>query len=171
MPRIAQWYLLTTTQRFSGNELESRRKWLVDNILFLHLTITKCIVFGPKKITKFQIQYNTVVSNQVYSDHVLSFSCLDVWNVRLMISGVYAITVTTSTYYSRRCGRLNVIEIWRHQGNCWIHYGVHYTTICLLSENKGRSFSWWWQQQIKKENKFNFKEVIVSTLKSLINIM
>jgi hypothetical protein len=30
--------------------------------------------------------------------------------------------------------------------------------------------SWYWQQQIRKENKFNFKEVIVSALKSLIQI-
>jgi hypothetical protein len=34
------------------------------------------------------------------------FSCLDVWNVRQTTSGVYAITVTTSTYHSRRGGRL-----------------------------------------------------------------
>jgi hypothetical protein len=52
-------------------------------------------------------QNNTVVSNHVNSDHVPSFSCHDVsWsNVRQTTSGVYAITVTTSTY-SRRCGRL-----------------------------------------------------------------
>jgi hypothetical protein len=31
-------------------------------------------------------------------------------------------------------------------------------------------FSWCWQLQIKKENKFNFTEVIVSALKSLIQI-
>jgi hypothetical protein len=31
-------------------------------------------------------------------DHVPSFSCHDVWNVRQTTSGVYAITVTTSTY-------------------------------------------------------------------------
>jgi len=46
-----------------------------------------------------------VVSNHVNSDHVQSFSCLDVWNVRRTTSGVYAITVT-STYHSRRCSRL-----------------------------------------------------------------
>jgi len=48
----------------------------------------------------------TVVSNHVNSDHVPSFSCLNVWNVRETTPGVYAITVTTSTYHSRRCGRL-----------------------------------------------------------------
>jgi hypothetical protein len=31
---------------------------------------------------------NTVVSNHVNSDHVPSFSCLDVWNVRQTTSGV-----------------------------------------------------------------------------------
>jgi hypothetical protein len=51
-------------------------------------------------------KHNMVVSNHVNSDHVPSFSCLDVWNVRQTTSGVYAITVTTSTYHSRRCGRL-----------------------------------------------------------------
>ena len=49
---------------------------------------------------------NTVVSNHVNSDHVPSFSCLDVWTNRQATSGVYAITVTTSAYHSRICGRL-----------------------------------------------------------------
>ena len=40
--------------------------------------------------------FNTVVSNHVNSDHVPSFSCLDVWTNRQATSGVYAITVTTS---------------------------------------------------------------------------
>jgi hypothetical protein len=31
---------------------------------------------------------NTLVSNHVNSDHVPSFSCVDVWNVRQMTSGV-----------------------------------------------------------------------------------
>jgi len=35
-----------------------------------------------------------------------SFSCLDIWTNRQATSGVYAITVTTSAYHSRRCGRL-----------------------------------------------------------------
>jgi hypothetical protein len=35
-----------------------------------------------------------------------SFSYLDVWNVRQTTSGVYDISVTTSTYHSRRYGRL-----------------------------------------------------------------
>jgi hypothetical protein len=52
------------------------------------------------------ITINTVVSNHVNSDHGLSFSCLDVWNVRQTTSGVYAITLTTSTYHSHGCGRL-----------------------------------------------------------------
>ena len=47
-----------------------------------------------------------VVSNHVNSDHIPYFSCHDVWNVRQTTSGVYAITVTTSTYHSRRYGRL-----------------------------------------------------------------
>ena len=49
---------------------------------------------------------NTVVSNHVNSDHVPSFSCLVVWTNRQATSGVYAITVTTSAYHSRICGRL-----------------------------------------------------------------
>ena len=49
---------------------------------------------------------NTVVSNHVNSDHVPPFSCHDSWNVRQTTSGVYTIIVTTSTYHSRRCGRL-----------------------------------------------------------------
>ena len=35
---------------------------------------------------------NMVVSNHVNSDHVLSFSCLDVCKARQTASGVYAIT-------------------------------------------------------------------------------
>ena len=49
--------------------------------------------------------FNTVVSNHVNSDHVPSFSCLDVWNARQTTSGDYAITVTTLAYHSRRCGQ------------------------------------------------------------------
>jgi hypothetical protein len=49
---------------------------------------------------------NTVVSNHVNSDHVPSFSCLDVWTPWQTTSDVYAIIVTTSAYHSRRCGRL-----------------------------------------------------------------
>jgi hypothetical protein len=49
---------------------------------------------------------HTVVLNHVNSDHVPSFSCLDVWTNRQATSGVYAITVTTSAYHSRRCGVL-----------------------------------------------------------------
>jgi hypothetical protein len=52
------------------------------------------------------LSYNTVVSNRVNSDHVPSFSCLAVWNVCQTTSGVYAITVTSSAFHSRRCGRL-----------------------------------------------------------------
>jgi hypothetical protein len=39
--------------------------------------------------------FNTVVSNHVNSDHVPSFSCLDVWTNRQATSGVYAITTHT----------------------------------------------------------------------------
>ena len=48
----------------------------------------------------------TVVYDHVNSDHVPSFSCLDVWTTRQTTSGVYAITVTTSAYHSRKCGKL-----------------------------------------------------------------
>ena len=77
---------------------------------------------------------NTVVSNHVNSDHVPSFSCLDVWISRQTTSGVYAIIVTTSAYHSRRCGRLQVIVIWRRRVNRWINTAVRYPTICLISE-------------------------------------
>jgi ABC-type amino acid transport system permease subunit len=88
------------------------------------------------------MRYNTVVLNHVNSDHVLSFSCLDIWKVRQTTSGVYAITVTTSAYHSRRLGRLKVIVIWRRQGNGSINTGVWYPTICLISGiYKSRSFS------------------------------
>ena len=50
--------------------------------------------------------HNTLVSNHVNSDHVPSLSCLDVCNVRQTTSGAYTITMTTSTYHSRRYGRL-----------------------------------------------------------------
>jgi hypothetical protein len=43
-----------------------------------------------------------IFSNHVNSDHAPSFSCLDVWTNRQATSGVYAITVTTSAYHSRR---------------------------------------------------------------------
>jgi hypothetical protein len=66
----------------------------------------------------------TVVSNHVNSDHVPSFSCLDVWTNWQATSGVYAITVTTSAYHSRRCGRLiwnrhshECLRIWKLSGN------------------------------------------------------
>ena len=91
---------------------------------------------------RMYIEGNTVVSNHVNSDHVSSFSCRDVWKVRQTTSGVYAITVTTSAYHSRRFGRLKVIVIWRCQGNGCINTGVRYPTICLISEiYKSRSFS------------------------------
>jgi hypothetical protein len=44
---------------------------------------------------------NTVVLNHVNSDHIPSFSCLDVWTPWQTTSGVYAITATTSAYHSR----------------------------------------------------------------------
>jgi hypothetical protein len=43
-------------------------------------------------------------------------------------SGAYAITVTTSTY-SRRCGRLQVIVIWGRQENGWVNTGVLETMV------------------------------------------
>jgi hypothetical protein len=65
---------------------------------------------SPKLSINLQRQdkasFNTVVSNHVNSDHVPSFSCLDVLFSRQTTSAVYAITVTTSAYHSRRCGRL-----------------------------------------------------------------
>jgi hypothetical protein len=51
-------------------------------------------------------QYGKIVSNHVNSDHVPSFSCLDLWSAWQATSGVYAIIVTTSAFHCRRCGRL-----------------------------------------------------------------
>ena len=49
----------------------------------------------------FKITIIRLFRNHANSDHVPSFSSLDVWNVRPTTSGVYAITVTTSIYHSR----------------------------------------------------------------------
>ena len=47
----------------------------------------------------------------------------------------------------------------------------HYLSDIRNIYIKADVFIWWcWQPQIKKENKFNFKEVFVSALKSLIQI-
>jgi hypothetical protein len=74
---------------------------------------TKCLTDGDhylilcSSINKWFIQFFLKITiirlfrNHANSDHVPSFSSLDVWNVRLMTSGVYAITVTTSKYHSR----------------------------------------------------------------------
>jgi hypothetical protein len=65
--------------------------------------------FSAQKITSFKLNLFyffiyccQLVSNHVNSDHVPSFSCHDVWNVRQTTSGVYAITVTTSVFLLHR---------------------------------------------------------------------
>ena len=122
--------------------------------LFQKHDVCKQLDFLYKSI---KMRNNTVVSNHVNSDHVPSFSCLDVWITWQTTSGVYVITVTTSAFHSRRCVILYVIVIWKHQGNGWINTCVRYPSICLISEKyKGRSFSFHdtdsMQQQIKKES-------------------
>jgi hypothetical protein len=47
-------------------------------------------------------QTHTVVSNHVHSDHVPSFSCLDVWANRQETSGVYAIAVCFLSLFAAR---------------------------------------------------------------------
>jgi hypothetical protein len=81
--------------------LQCRDKYFfkIKFVFFLYLPL--CIYFWYQTDSG-----NTVVSNHVNSYHVPSFSCLDVWTNRQGTSGVYAITVTTSAYHSRRCGRL-----------------------------------------------------------------
>jgi hypothetical protein len=64
-----------------------------------------CYFIYAKFAVMLRLSINTVVLNHVNSDHVPSFSCLDVWISRQTTSGVYAISVT-SAYHSRRCGRL-----------------------------------------------------------------
>jgi len=50
-----------------------------------------------------------VVSNHVNSDHVPSFSCLDVWNVKTdYLQCLRYYCNQTSAYHSRRWGRLYV---------------------------------------------------------------
>ena len=101
-----------------------------------------CYFIYVKFAVMLRLSINTVVSNHVNSDHVLSFSCLDIWGVWQTTSGVYAISVTTSAFHSRRCGRLYISVIWRRQGNGWINTDVRYWSICLIFEiYKGRSFS------------------------------
>jgi hypothetical protein len=107
-----------------------------------------------KLSVKGSLACNTVVSNHVNSDHVPSFSCHDVWDVRQTTSGVYAITVTTSTYHSRRCGRLYVIVIWRRQENGWVYTSVRYLTVCLITE-------------IYQDVSFSFHDADISKIKEI----
>ena len=134
--QIRTWWSLGVTSK-----VQCRTKNLIHisdiDLLMFSLTWQKYI-YHKNKTNKVSLkcwnEINTVVSNHVNSDHVPSFSCLDVETNRQATSGVYAITVTTSAYDSRRCGRLKVIVIWRRQGNRWINNGVRYPTICLISE-------------------------------------
>jgi hypothetical protein len=61
-------------------------------------------------------------------------------NVRQTTSGVYAITVTTSTYHGRRCGRLQVNVIWRRQekNGGGVNTGVRYLSVCFDNRNISR---------------------------------
>jgi hypothetical protein len=87
------------------------------DVCLLLLPLMKCILKIIKCVVQFKVEFclvcaedkylfNTLVSNHVKSEHVPSFSCFDVWNVRQTTSAVYAITVATWAYHSRRCGRL-----------------------------------------------------------------
>jgi hypothetical protein len=92
-----------------------------------------------KLLTVFMLllwrQHIIVVDVVDYKNHVNSD------HVRQTTYSVYVITVT-STYHSRRCGRLQVIVIWRRQENGWVNTGVLYLTVCLITEiYQDRSFS------------------------------
>ena len=95
-------YKLPVTVWIQHNVLNTVSRWINSakrrEIQYENITIEKLIPHWT----------NTVVSNYVNSNHVPSFSCHDVWNVRQTTSGVYAISVTTSTYHicSRRWSRL-----------------------------------------------------------------
>ena len=96
------------------------------------------------------IKCNTVVSNHVNSDHVPSFSCHDVWNVRqtTCTSGVWAITVTRSTY-SRRFSRF-LINWNMETPRKWLSKYWCSVPHCLF-DNRSISrqvvfLSWCWQQ-------------------------
>jgi hypothetical protein len=75
----------------------------IKNIYVSLIAISANLSFCNIKGSNSQLFHNTVVSNHVNSDHVPSFSCLDVCKARQTTSGVYIITVTTSAYHSRRC--------------------------------------------------------------------
>ena len=138
------------------------------------LSVYNILIFSRSTVQKLENNMmNTVVSNHVNSDHVPSFSFPDVWNARQTTSGVHAIKVITSAYHSRRYGILQVIVIWRRQGNGWVHTGVWYLTVWYIRNIyiKVDRFPFMMLTAANKEKKiFNFKEVIVSALKSLIQI-
>ena len=73
---------------FLSQELDTCRKWLIDNRLSLHLGKTECILFGPKRklstqTSSFNVQVNGVDVKRVTSvkylgiilDQCLDFSC------------------------------------------------------------------------------------------------
>jgi hypothetical protein len=69
-----------------------------------HINVLLTVFFTPIDLwtTMAAVTWNFLYCQ----NQVPSFSCLDVWNAWQTTSGVYAITVTTSAYHSRRCSRL-----------------------------------------------------------------
>ena len=63
-------------------------------------------IYAKFAVMSLKVVHQYVVSNHVNSEHVPSFSSLDVWSAWHTTSGVYASIVTTSAIHSRRCGRL-----------------------------------------------------------------
>jgi hypothetical protein len=69
--------------------------WNENDLVFLEEVI--CYFIYVKFAVMLRLSINTVVSNHVNSDHVPSFSCLDVWSAWQTTS---AISVTTSAFHS-----------------------------------------------------------------------
>jgi hypothetical protein len=96
------------------SDIKRWKRWNVIGIDYMvseEFVFTKCLTDGDhylilcSSINKWFIQFFLKITiirlfrNHANSDHVPSFSSLDVWNVRLMTSGVYAITVVWPYLY------------------------------------------------------------------------
>ena len=63
---------------FLSLELDTCRKWLVDNRLSLHLGKTECILFGPKRRLNTDMQFEVKLENTVV-ERVTCVKYLGVW--------------------------------------------------------------------------------------------
>jgi hypothetical protein len=100
---------------------------------------------------------NTVVSNHFDSGKILLFSSARSRD----FDGIFSIRLPLSMYTTK-----TPIDLCR----LILVFGTPLSVWYQKYIKVDRFLSWCWQQQIKKENKLYFKEVIVSALKSLIQI-